>query len=135
VDLLVLDVPTDSPLETLRHAIDRIGSEWDAFFLHPVDHPFVECETMRSMARVYMKTNAAIIQPRHNGKGGHPVLISTDLGCEIRAASLDQGLRQVIRAEPERVHRLEVKDRGILDGINTPSDLAGRPEIGPSRNE
>ena len=47
---------------------------------------------------------------------------------EVRTASPDQGLRQVVRADPCRVRRLAVEDPGILKGVNRPGDLPGRDD-------
>jgi molybdenum cofactor cytidylyltransferase len=124
-DLLVLPAPTDSPIETLWRALQTVENLWSAFFVHPVDHPFVGTSTLAAMARVHLAERPPIVQPRHQGTGGHPVLIDMALLPEVRAASPDQGLRQVVRADPGRVLRLAVEDPGILQGINRPEDLAG----------
>ena len=55
-------------------------------------------------------------------------MIDMELAGEIRDASPDKGLRQVVRADPARVKRIEVDDEGILKGINFPSELPGKPE-------
>jgi len=124
VDFIVLEQPTESPLQTLWHALDRIEGHLAAFFVHPVDHPFVRPATLAEMARVYAEEKPMIVQPRCGKSGGHPVLIDASLIPEIRKASPDQGLREVVRADPGRVRRLAVKDEGVLKGINTPDDLA-----------
>jgi CTP:molybdopterin cytidylyltransferase MocA len=123
VDLLVLPEATRSPLHTLWHALDRIEDRWSAFFLHPVDHPFVRAETVRRMADLFEEKQPTIIQPRCSDRGGHPVLLDLSLAREIRSAPPGQGLRAVVRADPGRVCRLEVNDEGILKGVNRPSDL------------
>ncbi|MBU0756253.1 MAG: nucleotidyltransferase family protein, partial [Planctomycetes bacterium] len=46
ISLKVLSAPTPGPLETLWRALDGVH-EWTAFFVHPVDHPFVLPETLR----------------------------------------------------------------------------------------
>jgi molybdenum cofactor cytidylyltransferase len=124
-DLLVLDEPTESPLHTLRAALDRIGTIWRAFLLHPVDYPLVKAATVRAMITHYLKRGAAIVQPLHGGRGGHPVLIDMSLLDEIRAAPSDEGLRHVVRADPGRVERLVVDDPGVRRGMNSPADLEG----------
>jgi CTP:molybdopterin cytidylyltransferase MocA len=123
VDLLVLKNPTESPLETLWFALEQIEGRWAAFFMHPVDHPFVRSETLKSMAALYKKKKPCIIQPRHLNRGGHPVLMDLILNEEIRAASPSLGLRQVVRADPDRIFFFSVDDPGVLKGVNHPSDL------------
>ena len=85
--VLVLGEPTPSPLHTLWCALDRIVGRWSAFFVHPVDHPFVSAETLETMARVYVEERPAIVKPCHGGRGGHPVLLDNRLISEIRKAS------------------------------------------------
>lgn len=122
-NVLVLDEPTPGPLCTLWKALDVIPSAWNCFFVHPVDHPLVRSETLSSMAQAYSHLDYQIIQPVHDNRGGHPILIDRILESEIRAASPDQGLRQVVRKDPSRVHRLSFDDKGILKGMNRPEDL------------
>lgn len=122
-ELLKLERSTESPLHTLWEALDWMEERWSAFFLHPVDHPFVLPDTIERMLRIYEARGPKIIQPRHKGRGGHPVVFDLELSLEIRGASPDQGLRQVVRADPDRVCRIEVDDEGILRGVNRPSDL------------
>lgn len=122
-DLHLIEQPTESPLHTLWESLDWMEERWSAFFLHPVDHPFVLPETIKRMLRVYDARRPKIIQPRHKGRGGHPVLFDLELCLEIREASPDQGLRQVVRADPDRVCRIEVEDEGVVRGVNRPSDL------------
>jgi molybdenum cofactor cytidylyltransferase len=124
-DLLVLDEPTESPLHTLWAALDRIGTIWGAFLLHPVDFPLVQTATLIAMLQRYRDKHPMIVQPVHEGRGGHPVLIDLSLLDEIRAALPEEGLRQVVRADPGRVERVEVEDTGVLKGMNSPSDLEG----------
>jgi CTP:molybdopterin cytidylyltransferase MocA len=123
VEVLVLDEPTECPLHTLWHALDHVEGRWTAFFVHPVDHPYISDHTLSAMASLYTREQPLIVQPRYGKSGGHPVLIDASLIPEIRAASLDRGLRQVVRAEPGRVRRLDVKDEGVIKGVNTPEDL------------
>lgn len=123
IELQVLPEATESPLHTLWQALDRIEDQWSAFFLHPVDHPFVREETVRRMVDLFEEKRPMILQPRCNDRGGHPVLIDLALAHEIRSAPPGQGLRAVVRADPDRVCRLEVTDEGILKGVNRPSDL------------
>ena len=100
MDFLVLSKATESPLQTLWLALDKIEKSWDAFFLHPIDFPLVNSQTLNAMLEVYKKNKPKIVQPRYENRGGHPVLINTTLSSEIRKASPEIGLRQVIRADP-----------------------------------
>jgi molybdenum cofactor cytidylyltransferase len=126
-ECLVLDQPAPTPLQTLWKALEKIEGLWSAFFLHPVDHPFVLPSTLQAMTRAFEQKEALIVQPRFEDRGGHPVLIRISLAREIRGASPKEGLRQVVRRDRARVLRLEVNDPGILRGINRPGDLEGAP--------
>ena len=134
VEIRVLDEPTASPLDTLCAALDRVPAGWHAFFVHPVDHPFVSPATLSAMARAFRAHRPAVVQVRHRGRGGHPVLLRKDLVPEIRAAPREAGLRAVVHADPDRVLRLEVPDPGVLAGMNTPEDLEGRSFPAPGRD-
>jgi CTP:molybdopterin cytidylyltransferase MocA len=133
VELLLLPEVTPSPLHTLWKGLERIEHRWPAFFMHPVDFPFVRSRTLHAMASAFRPGTAKIVQPRYGNRGGHPVLIHMSLAKEIKLASPEKGLREVVRRDPDRVRRLSVEDPGVVKGINCPSDLESEPP--PSGNQ
>ena len=77
-----------------------------------VDHPFINVE----------------IVPTIKGKRGHPVLFARSVFEELKKASPEVGAREVIWNNRNEVCELEIKNRNILIGINTPEDYKNNIE-------
>ena len=97
----------------------------DAALLWPVDHARVRGDTVARIARACGPLDVVI--PTHGGRGGHPTAFGRAAwpalaGC----ASAPQGARSVIQAiaeaEPRRIVRVEVEDRGVIADVDTPRD-------------
>jgi CTP:molybdopterin cytidylyltransferase MocA len=102
------------------HAAERFAA--DAALLWPVDHPAVTAATLQALVGII---GAPIRVPVHAGRGGHPTLFSREVWPELAAcAGLADGARQVVRANPGRVARVEVMDPGVLADVDVPEDLA-----------
>ena len=63
-----------------------------------------------------------IIIPTHNGRRGHPIIISSELFVEIRNASLNIGLREVVRAHENDIALVPTEEEGVLINIDTQED-------------
>lgn len=90
--------------------------------LWPVDHPFVNLESVLAILDAARRTGAHIVVPVHAGRRGHPAWFHRDTWRELMTVA-DGGARAVIRADPSRVGEVEVRDAGVLRDIDTQSDL------------
>lgn len=96
-----------------------------AAWLWPVDHPWVTAQTLHTLVAHAQASDAAWIQPRHRGAGGHPPLIRRALWPALAAcADAADGARGVLRGAP--VCALEVDDPGVVRDVDTPADLEAR---------
>lgn len=96
----------------------------DAAWLWPVDHPGVELGTLEALAASLGPNDVA--QPRYDGRGGHPPLVSRALFARLAACGdLPHGARDVLAAAS--VARVAVPDRAVIRDIDTPGDLAEVP--------
>jgi molybdenum cofactor cytidylyltransferase len=89
-----------------------------ALFL--VDHPLIDSATIDAL--VVAIQPGRIVLPVHNGRRGHPLVLSADVFGEILELSSDQGLNLVVRRDPSRVTEVPVESPGILADIDTPAD-------------
>lgn len=98
------------------------------FVLYPVDHPEVKSETVLLLVESLRKqlakdANAAWSRPAFEGRGGHPIVVTSDM-AQALAADPDnkRPLRDALfeMAEPLTV---EVDDSGVRKNVNTPEDL------------
>jgi CTP:molybdopterin cytidylyltransferase MocA len=100
----------------LRHLISESG--WTAVVIQPVDHPLVSHETVSILAG----TDAAAAIPAHNGKHGHPILLSRDTADGVARGTLGgPTLREAMKAV--NAIDIPVDDPGIKANCNTPETL------------
>ena len=96
----------------------------------PVDHPLITARLIITMIAALETTGKRIVIPTFQGKRGHPALFSASMLDEIRRASSEIGLRQVICDHPEEVHELATDEEGVLLNIDSIADyerhVAGR---------
>ncbi len=88
----------------------------------PVDMPHVQTETARLV--VAAKSDRPIVVPVWGGSGGHPILLKREIFREILQLSKSDTMKNVVRRDANRIHRIEVDDPAIIDSINTPEDYA-----------
>lgn len=108
--------------------------------VQPVDHPEVKPETVRALGAMLDDALGAFggkqssgfayaLVPRHRGRRGHPVALSSALaGLVVRdkqATDLSDGIRRHARL----IGYLDVADRGVTVNRNTPA----RPVASKSR--
>lgn len=95
-----------------------------AVLLHTVDRPRVRASTVRALLLAHRSDPAAVWQPEHDGRGGHPLLWPAITFEALAALAPAQTRRALLRGTAgfER-RRLAVKDPGILDNVDDPSAL------------
>jgi CTP:molybdopterin cytidylyltransferase MocA len=106
--------------------------------LLPVDHPEITDATVQSLGAMLLealgsfggKTSAKFayaVVPRHRGRRGHPVAISSALAAEIVRDKGAAHLSDAIRGHARLVGYLDVADAGVLVNHNTPKGRAAKP--------
>ena len=93
-----------------------------AALLWPVDHPFVELESVLAVLDAARRTSAPIVVPKCDGHRGHPTYFHRDVWVELMSVA-DGGARAVVHVALERVHEVQVRDVGVLRDIDTQRDL------------
>lgn len=90
------------------------------------DMPYVQPATMAALAHAVGQGEgganaAAIAAPVHEGQRGNPVAFGRAHLQALLALAGDQGARSILKNNP--VNELTVNDPGILQDIDTPSDI------------
>ena len=106
-------------LSSLQVGLDAAGNP-EAILMCLVDHPFIRREVVDQVIDAFESTQRPIVIPTHEGRRGHPTLFARPLFAELRAASLDQGARMVVRAHQEEILDLPIDDEEILADLDTP---------------
>jgi CTP:molybdopterin cytidylyltransferase MocA len=122
-DLQGLPLPASglAMFDSLKLGLEHLLADeaWGAVVVLPVDHPLVAPDSVRALASA--EAEAAL--PSHNGKHGHPVMISRRVAERIVAGELaGPTLREVLRAVG--TVDVPVDDPGVTANCNTPEALA-----------
>lgn len=99
------------------------AQEAQGWLIALADMPYVRLATMAALAAaVGQGTGAAdIAAPVHAGRRGNPVAFGRAHLPALLALQGDQGARSILKNNP--VNELAVDDPGILQDIDTPSDI------------
>ena len=103
--------------------------------VQPVDHPEVKSATVQSLGTMLVEAVAAFggrrsnvlayaLVPRHRGRRGHPVAVSTALASAIARDRVANDLSDAIRRHARLVGYLDVADRGVIVNHNPPAKVA-----------
>jgi molybdenum cofactor cytidylyltransferase len=119
--------PAAPMFESIRAGL-RTAQKIDAqatVVLHPGDHPEVAPHTLSELAAWSLQRPGMVIIPQYAGRGGHPVLVPTNI-CQILIdADCSGGLGQFWLDNPELCVRVPVEDAGVTRDIDTPGDFSG----------
>jgi len=85
------------------------------------DMPNVKPQTVRAIAHA-LSAQGGIVVPYFHSERGHPVAFAA-FREELLALHGDSGAKAVLQANPDKVHRLQVDDPGIVQDVDTPEDL------------
>lgn len=111
--------PEKGRLFSLQLGLNEIKS--DKAFIHNVDNPFVEIETLKLLLQHSQKEDITI--PSYDKKNGHPVVISKKVKEEILNNYLHYSTLKDIFSKFKKKY-VEVDSNSIHININTPKDLA-----------
>ncbi len=125
VPVLVLNPkPECGQLSSLQTGLRALSARPTAVFFHPVDIPAIQEETIIRLCAAWETAPAGtlVLQPRHRGRKGHPVLLAATLIPELLALPPEGSARDVLRRHVERTIDVDVEDPGILRDADTPED-------------
>jgi molybdenum cofactor cytidylyltransferase len=95
--------------------------EWPALLIALADMPHVQPETYQSIQQAMLKHR--LVRPYCQGRPGNPVGIHAEFYPALTRLSSDQGARQLLRDNSDKVFRLECLDWGITQDVDTPASL------------
>jgi molybdenum cofactor cytidylyltransferase len=103
---------------SLRCALEHIPAN-AAFMIYPVDHPLLLRATVKALVRAFHRPSNTkkIVMPRHQGRLGHPILVSAVLRSEFFSA---ETAREIVYRDPERNLVMEVRTSAIYQDFDTP---------------
>jgi CTP:molybdopterin cytidylyltransferase MocA len=86
-----------------------------------VDHPAVPAEIIEVLIDEWRR-GARLVQPEHEGRGGHPVLVDLAYRDELLALDPESGLRALFNARRAEVRRVPVSSPFVARDMDTWED-------------
>jgi molybdenum cofactor cytidylyltransferase len=98
---------------SIARGLEQVDKAAQAILVALVDHPAVPPQIIEQMIDEWKGGGAKLIQPEHEGRGGHPVLIDLAFRAELLNLAPKRGLRALFDRHREQVRRLPV-DSGFV---------------------
>lgn len=118
---------------SVARGIEQISPDATALLIALVDHPAVDSATIKTITHEWQQ-GAKLVQPEHDGRGGHPVLIDLSYRDELLNLDPAKGLRNFFAAHRSEVRRFAVESPFVArdmdtweDYVRLHTDVFGRP--------
>lgn len=136
--VFIVAADTSSPAASLAMALGSLGTlaspttDGDTpVIVTPVDMLPARRSTIDALLTGIISHGAHVATPRHRDRGGHPVVVREKL-LRVFREGYRGTLRDIIRAEEPRRHRVDVDDASVAGDLDTPADLVAlRPGLLP----
>lgn len=133
-DFVINPNPEDGMLSSIYHGIQHDSHYKNTaagYLIFPVDHPLVASSTIVEMKKQFFnivkknggKQKEFIVTPMTHNTSGHPIIISSTLAKSIAQHDFSLGLKNFLASRKIIIHKITVEDMGILQNINTLSDI------------
>ena len=99
------------------------------FVFLPSDMPFITDVFLNKVCDFFMQDTSCIVVPRFEGKNSMPTIFPFSLYDELSNISGDIGGRDIIKANLSKVRYFDVKDRQVLQDIDTMEELEKYADI------
>jgi molybdenum cofactor cytidylyltransferase len=89
-----------------------------------VDQPMVSAGIINQLLAAFDNDERRIVVPTHEGKQGHPIILSRDFEDELMLLPDDvpYGLKTLLDRHRDEIHEVEVNSAAILEDIDRPED-------------
>ena len=119
------DNPGKGMFSSVCKGVSQLDTDIKYFFVHPVDIPLVNGETIVKMknAMLNSKSNETWLAPRYKNEEGHPVLMSSLLIPELLSWSGERGLEGFLSSRKDNKKIEHVEDEGTIFDIDCQEDF------------
>ena len=120
--------PARGMLSSVRAGIAALGgaaalaARGVPLLIAPGDLPALRPATVAALLQRFAGAAAPLAVPVHQGRRGHPLMLSPRLVAEIDDLDPAVGLRQLLVRHPDDLLGVEVDDPGVLHDVDTPDD-------------
>lgn len=108
---------------SLQAGVKTIGENISGVLMTLVDCPHISSQVYQSVYDVAQSNPEKVIIPTYQTQGGHPIYLPKPILGKITQASATDNLRDLLRQEQNKIHRIELNEPGLIRDIDTPEDL------------
>jgi molybdenum cofactor cytidylyltransferase len=119
---LAVNADPDSEMKvSIARGVEQVSTSAGAVIIALVDHPAVPPEEIKILINEWRR-GAKLVQPEHDGRGGHPVLVDLAYRDELLALDSQSGLRALFAAHRDEVRRVPVESPYVARDMDTWED-------------
>jgi|ERR1051326_183283 molybdenum cofactor cytidylyltransferase len=107
---------------SIKCGVEQIGPDRKATLIALVDQPAVSAQTISQLIAGWRHTHARLMQPEHDGRAGHPVLIDLVYRNELLTLDPERGLKELFDTHRTEVRRIAVDCPFIARDMDTWED-------------
>lgn len=104
---------------SVKLGLSYLQGKCDRMVFTPVNAPMFSAQTLRTL----LASEAGIVTPTYSDRGGHPIVLRSDIIPQILSYNGPDGLRGAVRLCECEKQRLPVPDPGILMNIHNEQQL------------
>ena len=111
-------------LTSVKTGLAMLGPNTDAVLIALVDQPMIQSALINQLIEAYGDGGKGIVIPTHNGKHGHPIIVSVGYVDEIMQMddTAEGGLRRFINDHKNDWLEVPVNTPDVLEDIDVPGD-------------
>ncbi|HLP73592.1 MAG TPA: nucleotidyltransferase family protein [Bacteroidales bacterium] len=110
---------TEGMLSSVICGVNSLTGHYRFLMVFQGDQPLISPGTIGKMIDEAEETTKSILIPVHEGKRGHPLMVSRQLAGKIGFLDPAIGLRALTNENPEQILEVSVNDPGILRDFDT----------------
>ena len=115
--------------DSIKIGVEQIADSANCVLIALVDHPAVSSANIKAIIEEWER-GTRLVQPEHEGRGGHPVLIDLTYREELLRLDPATGLRSFFETHRNEVVRLPINEPYIARDMDTWEDyLALHEEV------
>jgi molybdenum cofactor cytidylyltransferase len=108
---------------SLQQGLSRVRDTFPAAMFLLADQPFVDAATLNFLLEQFWSGDKDICVPTFAGKKRNPCIFRKNFYPQIMDIIGDTGARQIIKANPENVLEVDIKNPRFFLDVDTPEDL------------
>jgi molybdenum cofactor cytidylyltransferase len=108
---------------SLRLGLTMVRADHEAVMFLLADQPMVDAALLNLLITAHQQSPQPICVPVSDGRRGTPVIFGSEYFDALMKTEGDRGGRELLRANPQDVHEVEIKDPFLFVDIDTPDDL------------